>query len=357
MSLIIENLKTAAGTFIVTCPQLEIQDGEYLVLLGPTGSGKTIFLETLTGFRSPDQGTIQLNDTDITGFPPESRSISLVHQDHLLFPHMNVRENIAFGLSCGGLDRGEIDQRVREIVEYLEIMHLTDRTVQSLSGGEKQMVCLARAVVNEPALLLMDEPLGATDPMKREDLEGKIRSLQSGLECPAIHVCHDFGEAARMADRIAVMISGRLCAIGSTETLFRTPPNIEVARFLGHENIYRITGHDQIVIHACDSLTDADSSSSLTLTVAGHRDDKDFALICAEDIEIIPSDRQEQPNDTNTFAGRILTVEEYGAYKKVRVDIGLRCAARLSPREVKDMNLIPGLEVRVHLAPENIHLF
>lgn len=357
MSLTIENLKTTAGTFTVTCPQLDIQDGEYLVLLGPTGSGKTIFLETLTGFRSPAQGTIQLNGTNITGFPPENRSISLVHQDHLLFPHMNVRENIAFGLSCGGLDRSEIDQRVREIVEYLDISHLTDRSVQSLSGGEKQMVCLARAVVNEPALLLMDEPLGATDPMKRENLEGKIRSLQNGLGCPAIHVCHDFGEASRMADRIAVMIGGQLCAIGSTETLFRTPPNMEVARFLGHENIYRITRRDQGAIHVCDSLTDDDSSPSLTLTAEFPGDDMAFALICAEDIEIIPLDGHEPTKEKNTFAGKILTIEEYGAYKKVRVDIGLRCTARLSPREVKYMNLAPGLDVFAHLAPENIHLF
>ncbi len=358
MTIVLNNLRISAGTFTIFCGHLEVKDNEYLVLLGPTGSGKTMLLETLAGFRSPESGSIQVNGTEFATLPSERRNFALVHQDHLLFPHMSVRDNIVYGLLMKGLTKNEIGQRVEEITDYLDIKHLINRSIDGLSGGERQIICLARAVISEPDLLLLDEPLGATDPMRRDLLEKKMKNLHDGLGCPTIHVCHNFGEASRLADRIAVMINGELCAAGSAESIFRTPPKIEVARFLGHQNIFRVAGRKGTKVLAAASQEETTAAGQpVSLTVERESPSAAHLMVCAEDIEILPLKKHGWAWKENTFKGKIVRIEEYGSHKQVRITFGLKAFAHLSQREINEKELKPGLEILVRIPPEAIHLF
>ncbi len=227
---------------------LEIAAGEYFVVLGPTGAGKTVLLETLAGLHSPHRGRILLNGEDITPLPPERRGIGFVYQDYALFPHLNVAENIAFGLKLQREGRSQdtgpsrsliIEHRVEEISRLLSIEPLLACRPQTLSGGEQQRVALARALVIEPRLLLLDEPLSALDPQTREGLQRELARLHRELGTTTLHVTHDFEEAVALGDRIAVVNAGRVVQVGSPEEIFRKPASEFVARFVGARNIFQ----------------------------------------------------------------------------------------------------------------------
>ena len=227
---------------------LEIAAGEYFVVLGPTGAGKTVLLETIAGLHRPRRGRILLAGEDITHAPPERRGIGFVYQDYALFPHLSVAGNIAFGLRLRGMGRGEIEKRVAAIGRLLGIEHLLHRMPGTLSGGEAQRVALARALVIEPRLLLLDEPLSALDPETREGLQRELGRIHRELGTTTIHVTHDFEEAVALGDRIAVLREdrldeglreGRIVQVGRPEEIFRRPASEFVARFVGVRNIFR----------------------------------------------------------------------------------------------------------------------
>lgn len=227
---------------------LEIAAGEYFVVLGPTGAGKTVLLETLAGLHSPHRGRILLNGEDLTPLPPERRGIGFVYQDYALFPHLSVAENIAFGLKLQREGRAQdpgpsrrlvIERRVEEISRLLAIEPLLVRRPQTLSGGEQQRVALARALVIEPRLLLLDEPLSALDPQTREGLQRELARLHRELGTTTLHVTHDFEEAAALGDRIAVVNAGRVVQVGAPGEIFRKPASEFVARFVGARNIFQ----------------------------------------------------------------------------------------------------------------------
>jgi len=184
---------------------LDIAVGEYFIVLGPTGAGKTILLETIAGLHQPRRGHILLDGVDITHTPPERRGIGFVYQDYALFPHLTVSGNIAFGLGLQGMGQSDIEKRVAAISQLLGIEHLLHRLPETLSGGEAQRVALARALVVEPRLLLLDEPLSALDPEAREALQRELGRIHRKLGTTTVHVTHDFEEAVALGDRIAVL--------------------------------------------------------------------------------------------------------------------------------------------------------
>lgn len=214
-----------------------VEDGEFISILGPSGCGKTTLLKTIAGFLEPTSGRVVLNGRDLTGIPPEDRNMSLVFQDLALFPHLSVRDNLAFGLEMQtDLSAEEIDAEVAEALSLVELRGFGDRGVNELSGGQQQRVALARAIIVEPDILLYDEPLSNLDRQLRETMRREIRDLHEELGITSVYVTHNQREALTLADRIAVMREGQLAQFDSPDTLYTNPNSKFVADFVGDSN-------------------------------------------------------------------------------------------------------------------------
>ena len=233
---------------------LEVREGEFLTLLGPSGCGKTTTLRLIAGFIQPTAGTIYLGDDDVTGVAPQHRTIGMVFQDYALFPHMTVRENIAFGLEERRYDKHRIPERVDELLELIRLPDMGDRYPAEVSGGQRQRIAVARAVAYPPRVLLMDEPLGALDLKLREAMQTEIRRIQHELGITTVYVTHDQTEAMNMSDRIVVMNEGVIEQLGTAEEIYRQPESLFVADFVGQINL--LSGsvveaeRDRIVVEA-----------------------------------------------------------------------------------------------------------
>ena len=216
---------------------LEIREGEFLTLLGPSGCGKTTTLRLIAGFIQPTSGIIYLGDDDITGVAPQHRRIGMVFQDYALFPHMTVRQNIAFGLEERRYDKHRIPERVDELLDLIRLPGMGDRYPAEVSGGQRQRIAVARAVAYPPRVLLMDEPLGALDLKLREAMQIEIRRIQQELSITTVYVTHDQTEAMNMSDRIVVMNGGVIEQLGTAEEIYRRPASRFVADFVGQINL------------------------------------------------------------------------------------------------------------------------
>ncbi|MEZ5805847.1 MAG: ABC transporter ATP-binding protein [Rhizobiaceae bacterium] len=220
---------------------LEIRAGEFLTLLGPSGSGKTTLLNIAAGFLSPDAGHVLLDGRNITNTPPRQRNIGMVFQNYALFPHLDVFENVAYGLRVRKVFDTDLKARVANALAMLQLDGFARRGINQLSGGQQQRVALARAMVIEPSLLLMDEPLGALDRQLRKHVQLEIRRLHVNSPRTTIYVTHDQEEALVMSDRVAIMSKGRIEQIGTPHELYADPKNVFVAQFLGESNILPVT--------------------------------------------------------------------------------------------------------------------
>lgn len=220
---------------------LDIQEGEFLTLLGPSGSGKTTTLMMLAGFEVPSSGTIELAGEQIDNLPPHKRNIGMVFQNYALFPHMTVAENVAFPLKVRKLDAGAQQEKVRAALAMVQLAGLEQRFPAQLSGGQQQRVALARVLVFEPSLVLMDEPLGALDKQLREHMQLEIKRLHAELGVTVVYVTHDQGEALTMSDRVAIFHDGVVQQIGSPQDIYERPETAFVAGFIGENN--RAHGH------------------------------------------------------------------------------------------------------------------
>jgi putative spermidine/putrescine transport system ATP-binding protein len=225
---------------------LEVRQGEFLSLLGPSGCGKTTTLRMIAGFELPTDGRILLVDRDVTSLPPQRRGMGMVFQSYALFPHLNVGENVAFGLRTQGVPGAQIPGRVSAALERVDLGGYEKRPVQALSGGQQQRVALARALAPEPPLLLLDEPLSNLDAALRERTRTELRSLLKRVGITSIFVTHDQEEAFALSDRIAIMRGGRLQQHGTPEDLYRSPANAFVASFVGRANFLpgRVLGRE-----------------------------------------------------------------------------------------------------------------
>ena len=235
----IDNLSKRFGaTLAVDRVNLAIARGEFFSLLGPSGCGKTTLLRMIGGFTVPDAGTVAIDGEDVTAMPPNKRPSNMVFQSYAIFPHLNVRDNIAYGLKPEGLSRVERDSRVAQALSLIGLDDYGDRRPDQLSGGERQRVALARALVKRPKVLLLDEPLGALDKRLREAMQIELRQLQREVGITFLFVTHDQEEALAMSDRIAVMSAGRLLQVAEPKTLYETPNSREVAGFIGTMNFF-----------------------------------------------------------------------------------------------------------------------
>ena len=225
------------GEQILDDLNLEIRDGEFVTFLGPSGCGKTTTLRIIGGFTQPDTGEVIIDGKNMNGAPPYKRQVNTIFQRYALFPHLNVFENVAFGLRVNKVDSKEIEKRVTSMLESVNLSGFEKRQVHSLSGGQQQRVAIARALVNNPKILLLDEPLGALDLKLRKDMQNELKNIQQQLGITFIFVTHDQEEALSMSDTVVVMNEGRIQQIGTPEDIYNEPQNAFVADFIGESNI------------------------------------------------------------------------------------------------------------------------
>lgn len=235
----IEGLTILFDTFKIVDLDIQIEEGGFHFLLGPTGSGKTLILESIIGLRKPKRGRIWVGDREVQGLPPERRGISYVPQDLALFPHLKVKENILYGIRARELDMKVYEAYVQSLVEVMRIEHLLERYPAHLSGGEKKRVALLRALAPKPKLLLLDEPLSGLDPSIKVDIQHLLKNLHTSFHTTTLCVTHDFEEAYFLGDGITIFIDGEVEQVGKRDDVFLKPQSKKVAQFLGAKNLYR----------------------------------------------------------------------------------------------------------------------
>ncbi|MFS0821985.1 ABC transporter ATP-binding protein [Bacillus sp. 1P02SD] len=235
----LQNINKQFGeTKVVQNVSLNVKEGEFLTLLGPSGCGKTTTLRMIAGFEQPTSGSILLDGKHVEGIPANRRNVNTVFQSYALFPHMNIFDNVAFGLKMKGVDRGVIKEKVMKMLELVRLQGYEKRTPGQLSGGQKQRIAIARALINNPKVILLDEPLGALDLKLRKQMQVELKHLQQQLKITFIYVTHDQEEALTMSDRIAVMNNGFIEQLGSPIEIYEKPQTKFVADFIGETNLF-----------------------------------------------------------------------------------------------------------------------
>lgn len=308
---------------------LEIPAGEFFAMLGPSGSGKTTCLRLIAGFEQPDAGEIAIFGEPASKLPPFRRCVNTVFQDYALFPHLNVLQNVAYGLMIGGVERGERERRAKQALAMVKLPGLEARRPAQLSGGQRQRVALARALVNEPKVLLLDEPLGALDLKLREEMQIELKNLQRSLGITFVFVTHDQGEALSMSDRVAIFNAGRIVQTGTPQEIYERPKSRFAAEFVGGSNVLepavsaRFGGPERLVSLRPESIAVTPAEPSVTLNLPG-----------AE--------------------GRCTDVQYHGSYRRIFVDCGGgRLVAALPPSSAP---VSLGETVRLSWPPSAMHV-
>jgi len=349
----IENLcNTWGDTFSLEDISLDVKDGEYFVILGPTGAGKTLLLELIAGIHSPERGRIMIDGEDKTSRPPERRNIGFMYQDYSLFPHMDAKGNIEFGMRVRGIDHDERARRLGELVELFAISPLLSRDVTTLSGGEQQKVAMARALACYPKVLLLDEPFSALDERTKSRLIHEMKALHHQQRLTVVHVTHSQEEALRLADRIAVMMDGRIVQVGTPTEIFSHPATMDIADFVKVENIWAAR------VKEC-------THDTLTLDLYGHEvrmarpeqfdctEREVRLLIRPEDIVVGSGNRT---SARNRFHGMIMKVEQRGFYHVVRIDCGFPIVTVVTKNSVEELRLREGASVDIFFKTTALHV-
>jgi molybdate/tungstate transport system ATP-binding protein len=346
----LEGLQVRVGRFELRDISLEVADSGYALIIGPTGSGKTTLLEAVAGHAPLQAGRISINGRDVTGLPPERRGLGFVYQQYHLFPHLSVRENIGYGVTRRNGSAG----RVEELAEMLAIGPLLERAVHGLSGGEQQRVALARALAPRPSILLLDEPFAAVDPATRQVLRRELRALHDQEGITTIQVTHDFGEALRLGDLVAVLADGRIAQRGTPEEVFRYPNSAFVARFVGSGNVIAgtVARHDSGEGAAAFGARFV--GGGLTLDVVAEREGTMHAVIRPEDIVL--SLTRLPGSARNQMEGQVVRLEREGPVTMVHLDVGRPLIASVTSASATEMALRPGLRLMVAFKATAIHL-
>jgi len=345
----IKNLRVDLGHFSLEDVNLTVDEGEYFVVLGPTGSGKTVLLETIAGLYPVKSGEIWLGGREVTRLEPEKRNISIVYQDHVLFPHLSVAENITFGLRLHKQPHQQVTQTLNWLSDLLGIVHLLDRSPDTLSGGERQKVALARALSIKPEVLLLDEPLSALDPESREGVQRELRQIHNQLKVTTIHVTHDFEEAVALGERIAVLGEGGIKQVGTPEQIFRQPASEFVARFAMARNIF--AGE---VVERDDGNTVFRTEGTELIVVTDLRG-KLHASVRPEDILISPEPLRSSAR--NSFCGTVTSITDKGSTLYLTVTLPPDFICLVTRRSFEEMGLAEGQEVYITFKASAVHIF
>lgn len=342
----VKGVSVTAGDFSLEEIDLTVPSGEYAVLLGPTGSGKTVLIETLCGLRRQDGGRIIIGGREVSTREPGERGIGYLPQDYALFDHLSVEENIAFGLRVRGLDRRAIVQHTHELMEILGISALGRRHPATLSGGERQRVALGRALAPRPSVLLLDEPVSALDERMRLNVCGELKEIQRTLGTTAMHISHSFEEARAVAGRVIVIMDGCIVQEGNPFDVFARPATKEVALFFGTENLF------------C-GIAEKQGGGSL-VTVDGIRFYSSEKREGTLDLFLSHAGIALSPDGggalgRNTFRGEVRSVHPLNHGVRVCLDIGIPLILWASPREAAHLKVREGALVQVAIDPGAIH--
>ena len=299
--------KTYDDNVVLDNLSLSIRKNEFLTLLGPSGCGKTTTLKIISGFESADSGNVYFNDEDISNVPPYKRHLNTVFQKYALFTHMNVYENIAFGLKIKKIPKKEIDKKVKEMLKMVSLEGFEKRKIDSLSGGQQQRVAIARALVNEPDVLLLDEPLAALDLKLRKEMQLELKNIQQKLGITFIFVTHDQEEALTMSDTIVVMNKGVIQQKGTPEDIYNEPANAFVADFIGESNIV-----DGIMLD--DYKVSFENHVFECVDKGFNKNEKIDVIVRPEDIKIVSPDK-------GMLSGKVESIIFKGVHYEICVDI------------------------------------
>ncbi|HEX2611148.1 MAG TPA: ABC transporter ATP-binding protein [Gemmatimonadales bacterium] len=340
----LEHLHVRVGAFALSDISLEVPQGGYALIIGPTGSGKTTLLEAIAGHARLGAGRVFMHGDDVTDLPPERRGLGFVYQQYHLFPHLTVRQNISYGIAAARRNGGESATRVEELSDMLAITPLLDRSVRGLSGGEQQRVALARALAPKPSILLLDEPFAAVDPSTRQMLRRELQQLHAREGITTLQVTHDFDEALRLGDLVAVLSEGRIAQSGTPEEVFRYPNSAFVARFVGSGNVIagtveRTNGESE------EPFRGRFSGGGLQLDVVANREGPAHAVIRPEDIVL--SLRPHPDSARNHMTAQIVRIERLGPVSMIHLDVGRPLIASVTSASAEEMGLRPGGQVVV----------
>lgn len=350
-ALAVADLSLRLGGFALQQIDLRVEAGEILVVLGPNGAGKSLTLETIAGFHRPDRGRIAIAGRDVTRLPPEHRHVGLLFQDFGLFPHLDLAGNIALGLHAGRARGRRRD--LQALLAHFGLTGLARRRPSSLSPGEKQRAALARALAAEPDVFLLDEPFSALDMPTRDRLRRELAKFLHEVRVATVFVTHDRGEAAQLADRVAVMRGGRIVQTGPAEAVFEQPASRFVAEFVGFENILegRVAGR---------------SGEILTVELAGREirvaapalaaDPPRYVRLCirAENIDLYPLGGA--PGHGTRISGRTVALDDEGALTRVAIDCGFPLRVCAMTRQLRALRLARGAEIEAVIAPGAVHI-
>ena len=315
---------------------LEVKRGEFVTFLGPSGCGKTTTLRMIAGFEMPTSGEILLNGEDISQLPANKRPINTVFQRYALFPHMNIYDNIAFGLKLKKLPKEEIRKKVKKVLDMVDLEGFENRKISTLSGGQQQRIAIARALVNEPEILMLDEPLGALDLKMRQEMQIELKHMHDELGITFIYVTHDQEEALTMSDKIVVLSEGRIQQIGTPEDIYNEPQNAFVADFIGESNIFKgiMTGHMKVRFCGGEFIGMDDVSEGTLVDV----------VVRPEDVIIT------KPED-GIVEGEVVSVIFKGMHYEVTVESG---KYEMVIRTTKCYSV--GERIGMKLEPDGIHI-
>ena len=325
------------GETVLDSINIYFNNSEFLTLLGPSGCGKTTTLRIIGGFLQPTSGDVLFDGVRINDVPPHKRRVNTVFQKYALFPHLNVFENVAFGLRIAKVPQKEIEQRVTEMLEIVSLKGFEKRKPDQLSGGQQQRVAIARALVNRPEVLLLDEPLGALDLRLRKDMQNELKRIQQQLGITFIYVTHDQEEALAMSDTVVVMDKGRIQQIGTPEDIYNEPKNAFVADFIGESNI--LDG-----IMRADYIVEFFGRKFRCLDHGFAKDEPVDVVIRPEDVDIVPP-------DSGHLCGTVTSVTFKGVHYDTIVDFkGFKWLIQTT-----DLHR-PGEYIGIRLTPNDIHV-
>jgi molybdopterin-binding protein len=320
MSIILQNINKHFEDFKIQDVSFNVGEGEYFVILGPSGAGKTVILEIIAGLLAPDSGQI---------YGTEDKRKGLIYQDYMLFPHLNVFDNISYGLKITKLKKELVQKHVQDIAERLEIIHLLGRDVSTLSGGEKQRVAIARAMIIKPEVYLFDEPTAALDRNARIKTQQMFLKLHKETNATFIHVTHDFEEALSLGDRIAILSGGKILQSGLPDDVFNNPQSKEIADFLGYRNVFGGEIKNNKMVIKGTAITVPETTSA-------------FGYVAIRSDDIIISEKRLLSSARNSLAGLIKEVIKKPSIVEVIMDIGFPLTIEITRKSYQEMNIKPG---------------